>query len=148
MRQAELSLLDVYIGPMIAQCVLAGGIRQREIETMEAALLMCDLRGFTELSSRLPKGKVLKLLNAYFDAVVPAITSEGGEVQRFIRDAVPAFFPSSDALIASEQPLAATGLILDNLSRFAFDGDHLDAAVALHYGKVGYRNVGSVMTSP
>jgi adenylate cyclase len=143
MRQAELSLLDVYIGPMTAQRILAGRIRQGEIETMEAALLLCDLRGFTALSNRLPEEKVLELLNAYFDVVVPAITGEGGEVLKFMGDAVLAFFPSSDAVMASEQALAATDMILDNLSRFELHGIQVDAAVALHYGKVSYGNVGS-----
>jgi adenylate cyclase len=143
MRQAELSLLDVYIGPMTAQRILAGRIRQGEIETLEAALLLCDLRGFTELSNRLPEGKVLELLNGYFDLVVPAITSEGGEVLKFMGDAVLAFFPSSDVVMASEQALAATGMILKNLTSFEFEGIRIDAAVALHYGKVSYGNVGS-----
>ncbi|KRB50697.1 adenylate cyclase [Rhizobium sp. Root708] len=143
MRQAELSLLDVYIGPMTAQRILAGRIRQGEIETMEAALLLCDLRGFTELSNKLPEDKVLDLLNAYFDIVVPAITSQGGEVLKFMGDAVMAFFPTSDAVMASEQALAATDQILDELSRFDMEGVSIDAAVALHYGKVSYGNVGS-----
>lgn len=143
MRQAELSLLDVYIGPMTTQRILAGRIRQGEIETMEAALLLCDLRGFTELSNRLPEEKVLELLNAYFDIVVPAITGQGGEVLKFMGDAVLAFFPSSDAVMASEQALAATDTILDNLSRFELEGIRVDAAVALHYGRVSYGNVGS-----
>jgi adenylate cyclase len=143
MRQAELSLLDVYIGPMTAQRILAGRIRQGEIETMEAALLLCDLRGFTELSNRLPEEKVLEILNGYFDIVVPAITSQGGEVLKFMGDAVMAFFPSSDAVMASEQALAATDQILDELSRFDMGGVSIDAAVALHYGKVSYGNVGS-----
>lgn len=143
MRQAELSLLDVYIGPMTAQRILAGRIRQGEIETMEAALLLCDLRGFTELSNRLPDEKVLELLNTYFDVVVPAITSQGGEVLKFMGDAVLAFFPNSDAATACEQALAATGEILDELSRFVLDGVRIDAAVALHYGRVSYGNIGS-----
>ena len=83
MRQAELSLLDTYIGPMTARRILAGRIRQGEVETMEAALLLCDLRGFTELSNRLPEGNVLGILNEYFDVAVPAITRRGGEVLKF-----------------------------------------------------------------
>ncbi len=143
MRQAELSLLDVYIGPMTAQRILAGRIRQGEIETMEAALLLCDLRGFTALSNQLPAEKVLELLNAYFDVVVPAITTYGGEVLKFMGDAVLAFFPSSDAAAACEQALAATDRVLEQLSGFAVDGVSVGAAVALHYGRVSYGNIGS-----
>ncbi|NLS03562.1 adenylate/guanylate cyclase domain-containing protein [Rhizobium sp. P32RR-XVIII] len=143
LRQAELSLLDTYIGPMTAQRILAGRIRQGEIETMEAALLLCDLRGFTELSNRLADEKVLELLNAYFDIVVPAITSQGGEVLKFMGDAVLAFFPSSDATMASEQALAATDQILDDLAKLELGGVRIGASVALHYGKVSYGNIGS-----
>ncbi|KQY14322.1 adenylate cyclase [Rhizobium sp. Root73] len=143
MRQAELSLLDTYIGPMTARRILAGRIRQGEVETMEAALLLCDLRGFTELSNRLPEGKVLAILNEYFDLAVPAITRRGGEVLKFMGDAVLAFFPHADVNEASEKALSATMEIMDQLTRVVGDGAGLEAAIALHYGKVSYGNVGS-----
>jgi class 3 adenylate cyclase len=75
LRQTELTLLDTYIGSATARRVLAGRVRRGQIETLEAALLLCDLRGFTELSNRLPGERVLALLDAYFDRVVPAITA-------------------------------------------------------------------------
>ncbi|AYD04223.1 adenylate/guanylate cyclase domain-containing protein [Neorhizobium sp. NCHU2750] len=143
LRQAELSLLDVYIGPITAQRILAGRIRQGEVETMEAALLLCHLRGFTRLSNRLPSSKVIQLLNAYFDIVTPVIAGQGGEVLKFMGDAVLAFFPASNAILASEQALTAAGRILNELSRFEQDGIRLEAGIALHYGQVSYGNIGS-----
>ncbi|KQV73269.1 adenylate/guanylate cyclase domain-containing protein [Rhizobium sp. Root1220] len=143
MRQAELSLLDTYIGPMTAQRILAGRIRQGDIETIEAALLLCDLKGFTELSNSLTADKVLQLLNAYFDMVVPAITRNGGEVLKFMGDAVMAFFPSADAAIASRQALAACALIFRQLSDFELYGRRIEATIGLHYGEVSYGNIGS-----
>ncbi|WP_208245389.1 adenylate/guanylate cyclase domain-containing protein (plasmid) [Rhizobium sp. T1470] len=143
MRHAELSLLDTYIGPMTAQRILAGKIRQGEIETMQAALLLCDMKGFTELSNRLPDEKVLQLLNAYFDAVIPAITSNGGEVLKFMGDAALAFFPTSDAVVACRRALAATAEIFANLAGFEQNGARVEATVGLHYGKVSYGNIGS-----
>ncbi|MFT3998817.1 MAG: adenylate/guanylate cyclase domain-containing protein [Rhizobium sp.] len=143
LRQCELSLLDTYIGPMTASRILAGHIRRGEIESMEAALLLCDLRGFTELSNRLPGNTVLGLLNAYFDRVVPAITREGGEVLKFMGDAVLAFFPGADATDACNAALAAARTILDEVSAFDYDGIQVKAGIALHYGEVSYGNVGS-----
>lgn len=143
MRHAELSLLDTYIGPMTAQRILAGKIRQGEIETMQAALLLCDMKGFTELSNRLPDEEVLELLNAYFDAVIPAITGNGGEVLKFMGDAALAFFPTSDAVVACRRALAATAEIFANLAGFEQNGARVDATVGLHYGKVSYGNIGS-----
>ncbi len=144
MRQAELSLLDTYIGPMTVQRILAGRIRQGEVETMEAALLLCSLRDFTELSNRLSGDRALELLNAYFEIVVPAITHRGGKLLKSMGDMVLAFFPSSDAEAASSSAFAAADAILDELRHFEFDGADIEASIALHYGGVSYGNVGSV----
>lgn len=143
LRQCELSLLDTYIGPMTASRILAGHIRRGEIESMEAALLLCDLRGFTELSNRLPGSTVLGLLNAYFDKVVPAITRESGEVLKFMGDAVLAFFPGIDAAEACEAALTAAKGILDEVNDFQYDRIRVKVGIALHYGEVSYGNVGS-----
>ncbi|MFT3999782.1 MAG: adenylate/guanylate cyclase domain-containing protein [Rhizobium sp.] len=143
LRQCELSLLDTYIGPMTASRILAGHIRRGEIESMEAALLLCDLRGFTELSNRLPGAIVLGLLNAYFDKVVPAISREGGEVLKFMGDAVLAFFPNIDAAAACNAALNAAKTILDEADGFQYDGIGIKVGIALHYGEVSYGNVGS-----
>ena len=143
LRQCELSLLDTYIGPMTASRILAGHIRRGEIESMEAALLLCDLRGFTELSNRLAGGTVLGLLNAYFDKVIPAITREGGEVLKFMGDAVLAFFPGADATGACDAALTAAKTILDEISSFEYEGIRVKVGIALHYGEVSYGNVGS-----
>jgi adenylate cyclase len=143
LRQAELSLLDTYIGPVTAQRILAGRIRQGEIESMDAALLLCDLRGFTALSNRLPSEKMLRLLNAYFDKVVPAITGEGGEVLKFMGDAVLAFFPGYDQKAACREALASAKEILDEVERFEFEGVTIKAGIGLHVGEVSYGNIGS-----
>jgi adenylate cyclase len=100
LRRVERALLDTYVGTATARRVLAGHIRRGEVETLEAALMLCDLRGFTELSNRLPSERVLQLLNAYFDCVVPAIIQAGGEVIKFMGDAVLAFFHPDEAVAA------------------------------------------------
>lgn len=143
LRQIELSLLDTYVGPMTAQRILAGNIRKGEIETMQAALLLCDLRGFTELSNRLPSERVLELLNAYFDAVVPAVVLKGGEVLKFMGDAVLACFPGYDAEQASNAALEAATTIHRRMADLAFPDARLQAGIALHYGAVSYGNIGS-----
>jgi adenylate cyclase len=128
---------------MTASRILAGHIRRGEIESMEAALLLCDLRGFTELSNQLPGSTVLGLLNAYFDKVVPAITREGGEVLKFMGDAVLAFFPGIDPPGACQAALAAAKAILDEVDDFQYDSIRVKVGIALHYGEVSYGNVGS-----
>jgi adenylate cyclase len=143
LKRVELTLLNTYVGATTARRVMAGHIRRGELETIEAGLMLCDLRGFTELSNRLPGGRVLELLNAYFDLVVPAITQAGGEVIKFMGDAALAFFhhgsPTASCAAALQGALSA----LDGLGRFKPPDAELHAGIALHYGEVGYGNIGS-----
>ena len=142
LRQVELNLLDTYVGPMTGRRILAGHIRRDEIESMEAALLLCDLRNFTELSNGLSNEAVFGLLNAYFETIIPAITGEGGEVLKFMGDAVLAFFPG-EATKACASGLSAAKAILEEINHFRYQGISVRAGIALHYGLVSYGNIGS-----
>jgi adenylate cyclase len=139
----ELTLLDTYIGSTTSRRILAGRVRRGQVESLEAALLLCDLRGFTELSNRLPSARVLELLDGYFDRIVPAITSTGGEILKFMGDAALAFFHRENAAEACAAALQGALSALDNLARFTAPDAELHAGIALHYGEVSYGNIGS-----
>ena len=143
LRRFELTLLDTYTGRATAQRILAGRIRRGQIESLEAALMICDLRGFTEISSRLPGGQVLELLDCYFDRVVPAITEGGGEVVKFMGDAVLAFFQREEAAESCRAAMQAARTALGNLVGPPVSGARLNAGIALHYGEMSYGNIGS-----
>ena len=96
-REDEAALLDTYLGAATGRRVLSGHVTRGEVELLEAALFLCDLRDFTALSDRLPSERVLALLNAYFDQVVPVIEAAGGEILKFMGDAVLAYFAGDDA---------------------------------------------------
>jgi adenylate cyclase len=142
LRQVELTLLDTYLGTLTGRRVLEGRVRRGELERLEAALLLCDLREFTELSNRLPSERVLELLDAYFGCVVPAIDKAGGEVIKFMGDAVLAFFHREDASAACAAALQGAVTALANLQRQQAPDCELRAGVALHYGTVNYGNIG------
>ncbi|MCB8840226.1 adenylate/guanylate cyclase domain-containing protein [Aurantimonas sp. VKM B-3413] len=142
-KTTELVLLETYVGATTAGRVMAGHVRRGEFEALDAGLLLCDLRGFTELSNRLPGQSMLELLNAYFDRVVPAITEAGGEVIKFMGDAALAFFSTGDAASSCIAALGGALKALEGVSDISVDGVTLRAGVALHYGKVGYGNIGS-----
>jgi len=142
LRRVELTLLDTYLGTLTGRRVLEGRVRRGELERLEAALLLCDLRGFTELSNRLPSERVLELLDAYFGCVVPAIDKAGGEVIKFMGDAVLAFFHREDASAACAAALQGAKTALANLQRQQTPDCELRAGVALHYGTVSYGNIG------
>jgi adenylate cyclase len=143
LRNVELTLLNTYIGATTGRRILAGRIRRGEVERLQAALMLCDLRGFTDLSNRLPGERVLELLNGYFDRVVPAITQAGGEVIKFMGDAVLAFFHRDSAEDACAAALQGASDALESLSRYRPSDMSLQASIALHYGEVAYGHIGA-----
>ena len=142
-REDEQMLLDTYIGSGTARRILAGNVRRGHAETLEVALLLCDLRGFTELSNRLPSARVMQLLDVYFDRVVPAITNMGGEVLKFMGDAVLAFFHRDLAEAAAAVAVECAVVALRRLACVSLPDADLQAGIALHFGKVSYGNIGS-----
>jgi adenylate cyclase len=131
--------------------ILAGQIRRGHTETMQAAIWLSDLRGFTALSDRLPPESVVDILNRYFDCQVPAILERGGEVLKFMGDGLLAVFPVADddadladvcghALEAAVAASAAVGGL--RWSDGAGTEEHFRFGVALHLGKVLYGNIG------
>jgi adenylate cyclase len=143
MRTTALALLDTYVGTGTAQRIFAGHIRRGQVESLDAALLLCDLRGFTQMSNRLPSQRVIELLDEYFDCVVPAITAAGGEVLKYMGDGVLAFFHRDDAATACMAALDGAVGALARLDQFTAPDAELHAGIALHYGEVSYGNIGS-----
>ncbi len=56
------------------------------------AVLFADIRDFTTLSERHPPEVVVGLLNQYFDCMSDVITKYGGDIDKFIGDAIMAIF--------------------------------------------------------
>ena len=86
------------------------------------------------------KKKVLERLNLYFDQVVPAITDAGGEILKFMGDAVLAYFNHEHGAAAScAVAFDAARLALARLAAVSNAYFDLSAGVALHHGKVSLR---------
>ena len=145
------TLLDTYLGRDAGRRVLGGLVRRGDGVTLAAALLYSDLRGFTALADRLPGDQVIDLLNDYFECMAAAIHARGGEILKFVGDAVLAIFPIADdldrdraclaALAAAREGLAA--LDAANERRAAAGRARIDLGLALHTGSVTYGNIGA-----
>lgn len=141
---ATSSLLEVYLGQNAARRVLAGEFVRGSGTSLRAAVWTCDLRDFTGLSDRLPPLEVTGLLDAYFERVVDAVTRHGGEVLKFIGDAILAVFPADeDPGPACARALAAARLAVASIEQTnAARAERLVIGVALHLGEVFYGNIG------
>ena len=150
LRRTAVMLLDTYVGNRAGERILGGQIRRGHTDTMDAAIWLSDLRGFTALSDRLPAETVVDILNRYFDCQVSAIRTHGGEVLKFMGDGLLAVFPIAKqdgdvhqvcarVLEAARESRASVEAmhypIGDAVERFRF-------GVALHVGKILYGNIG------
>ena len=93
LRRTARTLLDTYVGQQSGGRVLEGQIQRGTGETIRAVIWLCDLRGFTNLSETLPRDALIDLLNCYFGPMCDAVAAQGGEILKFIGDAMLAIFP-------------------------------------------------------
>jgi adenylate cyclase len=143
-------LLDTYVGNRAGERIMRGHIRRGHAESMQAAIWLSDLRGFTALSDRLPAETVVDILNLYFDCQVSAIATHGGEVLKFMGDGLLAVFPIDeyvgDAGKACASVLEAAREARANVEAMQFPiGETIERfrfGVALHVGRVLYGNIG------
>jgi adenylate cyclase len=143
-------LLDTYVGNRAGERILGGQIRRGYADTIQAAIWLSDLRGFTALSDRLPAETVVDILNRYFDCQVSAIATHGGEVLKFMGDGLLAVFPIDeyvgDVNKACAQVLQAAREARANVEALQYPiGGTIERfrfGVALHVGRILYGNIG------
>jgi adenylate cyclase len=149
-RATLTAALEAYLGRRSAARVLAGPLRRDIGETIQAALLFADLRGFTELSESNPPAAVISALDAWFDRIAGPVHAFGGEVLKFIGDGVLAIFP-----VVGGSPRGACEAALRAVAAARIGMAHLDEArreqglpplpfgAALHLGEMLWGNIGA-----
>jgi len=102
-------LLATYVGRDPCARIMAGAVQRGNVRHIKAAMLLADLRGFSRLTDELPEQRIIELLNAFFDLVVPGVIGSEGDILKYIGDAVIAIFPvtGDDPAPACESALAA-----------------------------------------
>jgi class 3 adenylate cyclase len=63
-------------------------------EEVTVTVLFSDIRNFTTISERLSAHEVVEMLNAYFSSICEPILAQGGNVNKYMGDAVMAIFGS------------------------------------------------------
>ncbi|GGH27893.1 adenylate/guanylate cyclase [Cribrihabitans marinus] len=145
-RETAQVLLETYVGKRSGARVLGGEIRRGDGDEIDAAIMFCDLRRSTLLEERLGRAAFIALLNRFFETVSDIVQENGGEVLKFIGDAVLAVFPaeqdSGTACRAAARSALEITARLDEMRGDdpEFDGD---CSIGLSFGRVTYGNVGS-----
>ena len=148
MRRFVSHMLTTYVGAEAGRLILDGQVRRGDVRTITAALMLVDLRNFSLMSDRMSPRAVIRMLNEYFDCVIPPVHDAGGEVVEIMGDGVLAMFrqrPDGNPAEACRAALAAAtqGLAALSARNRKSPGDEvLQSGVALHYGTVSYGNIG------
>ncbi len=118
-------------------------------EAREVTLMFTDLANFTTLSEQLSAEQTVEVLTAYFNAMTPIVHATGGTVDKFIGDAVMAFWgaPLDDpqhaehAVNAAILMQQAMQVLVADLRARGLPPIHM--RIGLHTGRVVVGNVGS-----
>lgn len=120
-------------------------------ERVPLTLLFSDIRGFTTLSERLPPETVVGMLNDYLDRMADVVFRHGGTLDKFIGDAVMAFWGAPIAVDDHARRAADAALdMLDELERLnaRWRAEGIEAAVdigiGINTGEAVVGNIGSL----
>ncbi len=138
-----------YVTPEVVAHIAA---QQKDVflgEKREVTIIFTDIRGFTALSEKLDPVQVVALLNRYFTPMTALVRNSGGTLDKFMGDALMAFWNAP--LDVADHPVRAVETALaihDNLHLLNDElgkdfGVRLKMGIGLHTGPVFVGNMGS-----
>ena len=144
------SLTRTYLGASAARRVLEGDVERGAGQRIEAVIWFCDLRDYTKLSESLPPETVLQILDAYFETMADSIYAHGGDILKFVGDAMLGIFAPADRGIAGAcaNAVEAAALAIERFAQVATRGRDewgvdLAVGIGLHVGDAFYGNIGA-----
>lgn len=150
-NQIANNILAAYLGDKAGAQVLAGHIRLGDGQSIHAVIWYNDLRDSTPMADSMAAADFLRTLNDYFQCTAGSVLAHGGEVLRFVGDAVLAIFPieddGDDEPAACAKAMAAATESRDRLAalnagRGARGEGPIDFGLGLHLGDVMFGNIG------
>lgn len=145
-RRTATALLETYLGRHTGERVLKGLVKHGDGEHIHAVIWFCDFRDSTPLARTLGRRAYLRQLNRFFYCMAGAVLEAGGEVLRYIGDAVLAIFPiSGNEAEACERAVRAAKLAdlrIREMNQKHPERAPLRYGIGLHIGTVTYGNIG------
>ncbi len=138
-----------YVAPEAVNRIAANGPRALAGENRELSVLFTDVRNFTTISEKMDPGQLVRLLNSYFTPMTACVTAREGTLDKFIGDALMAFW-NAPLDVADHQKKAVIAALdmqrrLEKLRpQFVRDfGVEINIGAGIHSGPVQVGNMGS-----
>jgi len=143
------SAFSRYVAPEVVERItrLEGDIFAGE--EVEATVMFTDIRGFTSIAESLRPEQVVSLLNRYFTPMTALIRGNKGTLDKFVGDAIMAFWnapvsvPGHPALAMKTALTMQSELRAMNAALQRDFGHEIKMGVGVHTGKVFVGNMGS-----
>ncbi|MDJ0945265.1 MAG: adenylate/guanylate cyclase domain-containing protein [Kiloniellales bacterium] len=146
---ASLKSFETYVPRrLVTRLIQAGGEQAVTSEERELTILFTDIADFTRLSEHIPAAEVAAFLNQHFALLGSCVETEDGTVDKFIGDALMAFWGAPDpqpdtAARACRAALAmAAAVTADNDKRRAEGKPPVRLRIGIHTGPVVVGNIG------
>ncbi|MEW2917484.1 adenylate/guanylate cyclase domain-containing protein [Ruegeria sp. ANG10] len=116
------------------------------------AVLFLDMRGFTSRTTGQLPYDIVFLLNRFFDAIVPAITADGGVVDKYMGDGLLAVFETPKAKDSARSGLKAAADVSRALEHFnqqlqTEGSPRIRIGMGLHLGDLVLGEIGAAGSS-
>ena len=138
----ENNILKMYVDENVLKFMNRDEFEQSLLqnETVEATVVFIDICGFTSISETRPPDEVVNMLNSLFDAMVKEILAQGGQVDKFIGDAVMAIFRGNFHL---DRAIDACLAVRTQVEKISADGYHPKVSTGINTGEMISGNIGS-----
>jgi adenylate cyclase len=149
-REQTVRIFNRFLDPRVVSSLVAHGETPQSLsgQAREITVLFSDIRGFTTLSEKRSPEQIVSLLNRYFSLQVEIIFRHGGTLDKFIGDAIMAFWgaPQDDPQHAAHAVAAALEMeqcLLRFKDELGEDGKDFDVGIGIHTGKAVVGFIGS-----
>lgn len=149
-RQRAIETFGRFLDPRVVQALVEKGETTESLSgrSRQISVLFSDIRGFTTLSETSSPEQIVELLNRYFSLQAGAIFRHQGTLDKYIGDAIMAFWGAP-----AEQPdhallaVAAALEMSERLEQFRAEAGELagglDIGIGVHSGKAVVGFIGS-----
>ncbi len=135
--EAQRRLFERMVSPAVIEQLDPNSLQLGGKRT-EITALFADIRGFTTYSEKLSPERLVSVLNLYLAAMADAVLAQEGTVDKFMGDAIMAWFnapiPQPDHTLRAVKTALAIRDSVEALYKELSEDAHLAFGVGIHYG--------------
>ena len=136
--EAQRRLFERMVSPAVIEQLDPNGL-QLGGKRANITVLFADIRGFTSFSENLPPEKLVLTLNRYLAAMAEAVLSQEGTIDKFMGDAIMAWFNApiqqEDHTLRAVKAALVMRSSIEALYKILPEEEHLSFGVGIHFGE-------------